>query len=419
VINSVARTVIVRLLHRLEGGTLELVDAVGVERFGNPGALASGTPLHARVTVHNPHLYERLLREGSVGLGESYADGWWETDDLPGFLRLAHRNLARTHALRDRFHRIARPVVDPIVRRRAADRQRDKENIHAHYDLGNDLFQHLLDETMMYSCALFAAPTDSLATASRAKLDRLASIMRLERGDRILEIGSGWGGFAIHAAQRYGCHVTTTTISEEQYDYVQARVRAAGLEDRITVRADHYRDLEGTFDKAIAIEMIEAVDWREYNAFFAHLRRLLTDSGVLVMQAIVVPDASFDRAKRRTDFIKAAIFPGGCLPSVQALTTAADRSGLSLTHLDDIGLHYGETLRRWRANLQSRRADLSTFGFDDRFFRLWEFYFAYCEAGFDERYVSVTQLAYSMPGHQPRPTATGVAAPGSRRLSSV
>ncbi len=344
-----------------------------------------------------------LLREGSVGLGHSYADGAWDTDDLAGFLRLAHRNLARTHPLRDRIHRVARPFVDPVARLRSADRARDRANIHAHYDVGDELFRRVLDDTMMYSCAVFESAGEPLATASLRKVDRLAVMLQLGPGDRVLEIGTGWGGFAVHVARRYGCRVTTTTISDRQYEYASARVRDAGLEHLVTVRNDDYRDLRGSFDKVIAIEMIEAVDWREYESFFAAVRGLVADDALLVMQAITVPDAAFDRTKRHTDFIKAAIFPGGCLPSVAALSSAANLGGgFCLERFDDIGVHYGETLRRWRANLVERRAELAASGFDERFARLWEFYFAYCEAGFDERYISAAQFAFATPSWRPR-----------------
>lgn len=414
---SLARRAVAQLVGRIAGGTVELVDPSGTEWFGDRRPVAGEDPIDVRVTVHDPRLYPRLLREGSVGLGESYADGWWDTDDLAGFLRLAHRNLSRTHALRDRIHHVASPILDPIARRRAVDQERDRANVRAHYDLGNELFQRMLDETMMYSCAVFESPQDSLTTASRAKLDRLARILELAPGDRVLEIGSGWGGFAVHAARNYGCRVTTTTISAEQYEYTRRRVHEAGLDHQVTVLPDDYRDLEGSFDKVVAIEMIEAVDWREYEQFFAHVRRLLSDTGLLAMQAIVIPDRSFDRAKHRTDFIKAAIFPGGCLPSVGALTEAAGASDLAGVHLDDIGVHYAETLRRWRANLTEHRDELGSIGLDARFARLWDFYFSYCEAGFDERYISVVQLAFAPPGR--KRTAPRTHAQPVRHLSMV
>ena len=321
-----ARAVVRQLLKRLAGGTVHLIDPVADARFGDATAPRTSPPIDVTVHVRDSRVYSRILQEGSVGLGESYADGWWDTDDLSGFLRLAHRSLARTHTARDRMHRLLRPVVDPVARRRSPDKDRDTRNVRAHYDLGNEFFQRILDDTMMYSCAVFERPTDSLAEASVHKLDRLANLLALAPGERVLEIGTGWGGFAVHAAKHYGCHVTTTTISRRQYEFAQRRVRNAGLEDRVTILADHYRDIGGTFDKIIAIEMIEAVDWREYDNFFAHCRRLLDDAGALAMQAIVVRDDSFDRTKLHADFIKTAIFPGGCLPSVRALTASAHRN---------------------------------------------------------------------------------------------
>jgi cyclopropane-fatty-acyl-phospholipid synthase len=401
--DATGRRVTAQLLSRISGGTIELVEGGHIRRFGDPRPRSDTPPLSTRVEVHDPHVYARVLRAGSIGLGESYADGWWDTEDLAGFLRLVHRSLAHLHPARDRFHRSVSPVVDPIARFRRPDKARDRRNVRAHYDTGNELFERVLDDTMMYSCAVFEARDDALETASLAKVDRLAHLLELGPGDRVLEIGTGWGGFAIHAARRYGCHVTTTTVSKEQYEYARARVHDAGLDDLVTVRGDDYRDIHETFDKVIAIEMIEAVDWRDYDEFFAQCRRLLSEDGLLAMQAIVVPDASFDRAKRHRDFIKGVIFPGSCIPSVGALTTSARRGGaLSLVHLDDFGAHYGETLRRWRANLVAARDELAECGFDERFIRLWKFYFAYCEAGFDENYTSVTQLLYAPPGWRPR-----------------
>lgn len=420
VADSFARTAVRQLLARITGGTLEVIDPWGRELFGNGQSSSATGPIRAGVTIHEPRFYARVLREGSVGLGESYADGWWDTENLTGVLRLAHRSLARSHLVRDRAHRIARHAVDPISRLRRADKQRDARNVRAHYDLGDELFQCLLDGTMMYSCGVFESPYDSLATASVAKLERLARMLDLGPGDRVLEIGTGWGGFAVYATRQYGCHVTTTTISERQSRYARARVRDAGLDHLVTVREDDYRDIRGEFDKVIAIEMIEAVDWREYDTFFARCRDLLSDTGSLAMQAIVVPDRSFDRTKHHTDFIKNAIFPGGCLPSVNALTASANRSGFSLTRLDDIGLHYAETLRRWRTNLVRRRDELNSLGFDDRFTRLWEFYFSYCEAGFDERYISTVQLAFSTPDWRPSPfEADARGTLGARRLQTA
>ncbi len=406
--NRLARAIVVRLLERARGGVVALTDPFASASFGGaPVRAESG--IRVRVDVHDPRLYARVLRDGSVGLGESYADGWWTTDDLAGFLRILLRSLAPTHAPRERMHRLASPVLDPIARLRRPDPRRDARDVRAHYDIGNEFFQRILDDTMAYSCAVFEKRAWSLGEASRAKFDRLARMLDLSSDDRLVEIGTGWGGFALHAAEHYGCHVTTTTISRRQYEFARTRVRAAGLTDRITVLDVDYRDLQGRFDKAIAIEMIEAVDWREYETFFARVRALLTDDGAFAMQAIVAPDQSFDRLKRHRDFIKTAIFPGGCLPSVGALDAAARRAGdLTVDHSIDIGEHYGETLRRWRANLARVEPELSSLGLDDRFARLWAFYFAYCEAGFDERHISAVQLLYATRHYRTRRTRTHV-----------
>jgi cyclopropane-fatty-acyl-phospholipid synthase len=400
-----ARAIVTRLLDHLRGGAIDLVEPSGLAQFGETDQVGPGSSIHARIDIHDARVYERLLREGSIGLGESYADGWWDTDDLASFLRLALRNLRPLSERHDALHRLATPLVDPIARLRRADADRDARHVRAHYDLGNDFFRRVLDETMAYSCAIFDAPGITLTNASTAKFDRLACALDLSPGDHLLEIGTGWGGFALHAAERYGCLVTTTTISPAQHEFATERVRAAGLDRQITVLDSDYRDLHGTFDKAVAIEMIEAVDWRDYDTFFESMRHLLSDNGALAMQAIVVPDKSFDRLKRHTDFIKAAIFPGGCLPSIGALTAAANRTGLTLRNVDHIGRHYGETLRRWRANLNEMKTDLPALGLDARFGRLWDFYFAYCEAGFDEHYIGAAQLLYSARELSPRPTA--------------
>ena len=393
-----ARTVVEQLVTRVRGGSLSIIGEPGHDSPARPAAIPTVGTIDVRLDVRDDRFYERLLRDGSVGLGESYADGWWNTDDLTGLLRVALRSLRPTHALRDRAHRIATPLLDPVSRLRRPSPERDVRQVRAHYDLGNEFFQRLLDDTMAYSCAIFERPDTTLVEASRAKFDRIAHLLDLRPGDRLLEIGTGWGGFALHAAQHYGVSVTTTTVSARQYEFVQSRVADAGLGELVTVLDRDYRDVEGTYDKAVAIEMIEAVDWRDYETFFRCISERLTPDGVLAMQAIVVPDSQFDRLKRHTDFIKAAIFPGGCLPSPQALERAAEPYGFRQTQQDEFGTHYAETLRRWRRNLEMITPELVArpqLGLDHRFARLWDFYFSYCEAGFDEGYIDVIQSLYA------------------------
>jgi cyclopropane-fatty-acyl-phospholipid synthase len=402
-LDRAARAAVMRLLGAVTGGRLAVEDGDGNERFGRWAVDEHArSPLGATVRVHHPGTYRRILRRGSVGLGESYAEGWWDTDDLATTLRLMNRAVRRADPYRQAVGRFTGPLTDRLRSLRPASRRRDRTNIHAHYDLGNDFFTGLLDETMAYSCGIFPSPDAPLQAASVEKFDRLCRMVGLGPDRHLLEIGTGWGGFAVHAARHYGCRVTTTTISEEQYRHAAERVRDEGLTDRISVLRRHYRDVEGRFDAIVAVEMIEAVDWREYRAFFSSCRRLLAPAGRLALQAIVIPGRRFDVAKRKGDFIRKVIFPGGCLPSIEALTAAASKAAdLRLVQLDDIGVHYAETLRRWSANLDAMDERLPSIGADARFRRLWRFYLAYCEAGFDEREISVVQVAYAGAGWHP------------------
>jgi cyclopropane-fatty-acyl-phospholipid synthase len=395
-----ARATTFALLGQITGGEVTVVDGDTRLRFGELGPDRFGRePLSATIHVHHPGLYRKVLTSGSVGLGESYADGWWDTDDLPTLLRVLDRNVRRIDPLRRIARRLTGPVTDPLRRLRRQDRRRDKNDIRAHYDLSNDFFERLLDDSMMYSSAIFPTADSTLFEGSIHKLDRLCQRIDLRPGDHVLEIGTGWGGFAVHAARNYGCRVTTTTISDRQFDHACERVRAAGLEDRITVLDRDYRDLEGTFDAIVSIEMIEAVDWREYDTFFATCATRLEPHGRMALQAITIPGQRFEQAKTRKDFIRQVIFPGGVLPSVEALLASSGRvSDLSLVELEEFGRHYAETLRRWRHNLDACRSELPALGLDERFGRLWDFYLAYCEAGFDERDITVVQLVLAGPG---------------------
>jgi cyclopropane-fatty-acyl-phospholipid synthase len=275
--------------------------------------------------------------------------------------------------------------------------------VQAHYDLSNEFFELMLDDTMTYSCAVFESPKASLRDAQMAKLDRLCSKLRLGPEDHVVEIGSGWGSFALHAAQRYGSKVTTTTISESQRAYVEERVARAGLGERVRVLGDDWRDLRGRFDKLVSVEMIEAVDWRRHDQFLARCAALLNDNGLGALQAIVIEDRSFERAKRHEDFIRQMIFPGGCLPSVTSINRSLSRAtDLRIIDLEDIGDHYAETLRRWASNLSSQEAALRRLGVSAEFRRLWTLYLAYCEAAFLEHHVSDVQLVLAKPSWQAR-----------------
>lgn len=403
--DAVARRVVHTAANLVAGGALTIVDADqpdGVTRGAGRTDRYDRPALQATIRVHRAQAYRRILTGGSVGLGESYADGDWDADDLTAALRILARTMEVVEPARSTLHRWGAPVTEPLRRLRRQDRHRDREDIRTHYDIGNDFYEQLLDETMMYSSAVFPDDATPLQQASAHKLDLLCEAIRLGPDDHVLEIGTGWGGFAVHAARTTGARVTTTTISDEQYRYARHRVQAEGLEDRVTVLDRDYRELDGRFDAVVSVEMIEAVDWREYPTFFGACDRLLTPHGRMAMQAIVIPGQRYERAKVRRDFIKRVIFPGGCLPSVRALLDAAEAtSDLGLVGLRDIGLHYAETLRRWQARLDAARPELGELGLDERFARLWRFYLAYCEAGFDERAISATQLIWARPGWRP------------------
>jgi cyclopropane-fatty-acyl-phospholipid synthase len=356
--------------------------------------------LHAQIEITDMRAWPLVLLGGSAGLGEAWSKGYWETPDLTAAIRIIARATSVADGPRSLLQKVAGPITDRFRRLRPQNKHRDRQNIGAHYDLGNEFFEQLLDPSMMYSSALFSSPNLTLEEGSIAKLDRLCQMIDLRPGDRVLEIGTGWGGFAIHAATRFGAQVTTTTISAEQYVYAKARVAAAGLEDRITVLSDDYRDLSGTWDRLVSIEMIEAVDWRDYDTFFSTCCELLEPGGVMGLQAIVIEPDRFERAKNTRDFIKAHIFPGGCLPSIEAIERSLERvTDFSVDEDFGFGADYAETLRRWRVNLHADEPKLETLGLDQQFIRLWDFYLCYCEAGFDERMIDVVQMKFTRPLH--------------------
>ncbi len=386
------------LLGRLEGlrdARLVFEDDAGRVTVGDADAPAART---ATIRVHDPRLFRRLAFGGSIAAAEEYMDGGWDCDDLPALVRALVHNRDVLQAVDGGWTRLARPLRALAHLARRNSRAGSRRNIAAHYDLGNDFFELFLDETMTYSCGLFERPDASLAEASHAKNDRLCRLLQLQPGDHLLEIGTGWGGFAIHAARHYGCRVTTATISKQQHALAHRRVEEAGLGDRIDIQLRDYRDLQGRYDKIASIEMIEAVGDAYYETFFATCDRLLAPDGVLALQAITVADRHYDECRKEVDFIKRYIFPGGNLPSVGRLLQAAGRTGdLRLTHLSDLTPHYGETLRRWRRNFRRNRERIRSLGYEERFLRLWEFYLCYCEGGFDERFTGNNHLLFSRP----------------------
>jgi cyclopropane-fatty-acyl-phospholipid synthase len=416
--SGAARQMVLALCRRYVHDPLAIVEPGRRQRFGTdePDEL-SRSPLRGTITVRDERAWWKVLKGGSAGLGETYLDGWWDTDDLTAVLRILSRATRRTDGHRSALDRVAAPASDAFRRLRRQDRDRDRTNIRAHYDLGNDFFEHFLDPTMMYSAAVFPTWDAPLEDASREKLDRLCRLLDLRAGDRVVEIGTGWGGFAVHAAREYGALVTTTTISAEQHAYATERVRREGLGDRVTVLHDDYRDLTGTYDKLASIEMIEAVDWREHDTFFERCRNLLTPHGLMALQAILIEPQRYERAKTTQDFVKRFIFPGGCLPSMEAILRSVRRvTDFSVTTVHDYGLHYAETLRRWQDNLHRDEHALDAMGLDERFVRMWDFYLAYCEAAFEERSISVVQMALPRPAWRPHAERAGAASLTTRAV---
>jgi len=394
-IDALARLLVLRLLTRLHGGRLTLLEGAQSHSFGE---LDPERPLAAVLHVRSPRFYRQMLR-GSLGLGEAYVDGLWDCDDLVALTRIAALNVS----FLDRLRRVFAPALIPVQRwARWLERNtpgRSRERIAAHYDLGNELFAQFLDPTMMYSCAVFEPPEATLEDASLVKLQRVCSKLRLGPEDHVLEIGTGWGGFAVYAARRYGCRVTTTTISAEQHAYASERVRAAGLQDRVTILLEDYRDLRGSYDKLVSLEMIEAVGWQYFGTFFRRCSELLQPDGAMLLQAIVIEDRAYEVEKAGRSFMNTHIFPGGCLPSLEVIADCTARvTDFRQAHLEDITAHYATTLARWRERFLAATKQLSALGYDERFRRLWELYLCYCEGGFRERRIQDVQVLLAKPG---------------------
>ncbi|WP_133012317.1 SAM-dependent methyltransferase [Marinomonas flavescens] len=396
--DSMAKRVVFKMLKKLEIGHLTLEDQGQLHEFGAPKSTASH---HAHIQIHNNGAYRDIFLNSSIGSGEAYMKGWWTSPDIVAVIRLMVANLNVINSM-DAKRPIWSRIGAKIAHKLNANSQRgSKKNISAHYDLGNDFFSLFLDPTMMYSAAVYPEDNASLEIASVNKLDRICQKLQLSKKDHLLEIGTGWGGMAIHAAQNYGCQVTTTTISKEQYDFAKARVEEAGLSDKITLLLEDYRDLTGEYDKLVSIEMIEAVGHEYYDSYFSKCSQLLKPHGVMVIQAITIADQRYDYARGSVDFIQRYIFPGGCLPSNQVIAQKiAQKTDMQIVGLEDITEHYAKTLADWRTRFHAARLDVTNMGFDDVFCRMWDFYLAYCEGGFKERAISTGQFIFAKPEHR-------------------
>ena len=393
--DRLARKVMLALLERIEFGELMLVDGDRIYRFGKR---TEGFPCRARIKVLDSRFWGDVGFGGSIGSGEAYMQGFWQCDDLTSLVRLFVRNRHVLDRLDSGLAQITLPINKLIHFFRRNSRRGSRRNIAAHYDLGNDMFSQFLDETMMYSCGIFEHPTASMKQASIAKNDRICRKLDLKPEDRLIEIGTGWGGFAIHAAKYYGCHVTTTTISQEQYEYARQRVKEEGLQDRITLLSKDYRDLDGEYDKLVSIEMIEAVGPHYLDTFFEKCSSLLKPEGAMLLQAITMADQRYDEATRSVDFIQKYIFPGGFIPSVAAMSGAvARKTDMRLFHMEDIGEHYATTLRRWRERFFHNIDAIRALGYGETFIRMWEYYLCYTEGGFEERVIGNAHMLFIKP----------------------
>ena len=410
-VNYLTRKAIFRALTHIQFGSITIIeDFTGQEsephRFGKPSAdnISSSAigrhPLDVTLKIHDSSVYRQLLFGGSIALADSYINGEWDTDDLTGLIRLAARNLAVLNQLESRFAGISKTFERANHKLRSNDKSGSKSNILAHYDLGNDMYQRFLDDTMMYSSAVYKTGDMTLAEAQQHKLAMICERLQLKPEDTVLEIGTGWGGFAIYAATHYGCQITTTTISDAQYQEAQSRVKAAGLTDKITLLKQDYRELTGQYDKLVSIEMIEAVGHEYLPTFFEKCNTLLKPTGLMVLQAITFNDQNYQDYIKSVDFIQTHIFPGGCLLSNQELTTQfTEQTDMVIKQLHDYGFDYAFTLRDWRTAFISQREEIKALGYDEAFIRLWEFYFCYCEGGFLERTIGVVQVTAVKPNN--------------------
>ena len=394
-LDQIARKALLSLLSKLKHGRITLTEDNQRYPFGEESFAAS---LKADISVHHSRFYSRILFGGSIGAAEAYMEGLWSADDLTMVMRILALNQKAFEDMEKGLARLTAPLYKLYHFARKNTKLGSRKNILAHYDLGNDFYALFLDQTMTYSCGIFEHEQSTLEDASVAKYDRLCQKLQLKPGHRVVEIGTGWGGFAVHAAQNYGVHVTTTTISEEQHRYVAKRFRKAGLEDQISLLKKDYRDIRGEFDRLVSIEMIEAVGHQFYAAFFETCSRLLKAEGLMALQAITIGDQIFDRHKRSVDFIKRYIFPGSCIPSVTAISNAIARAtDLQLIHLEDITPHYARTLREWRRRFFANVDKVREMGYPETFIRMWEYYLCYCEGGFAERYIGDVQMLFAKP----------------------
>ncbi len=397
---NLLRKILFKRFDKIHTGAIEIIEddskyCLGIKDVGE---------LRATIRVHNPAFYSALVFGGSIGAGESYMRSDWTCDNLTDLIRIIIANRDILLELDNGLAKLTEPLYKLFHVGRKNTKIGSKKNISSHYDLSNDFYKLFLDETLAYSCGIFSSKKTTLKEASLEKFDRICKKLRLTKEDHLLEIGTGWGGFAIHAAANFGCKVTTTTISKEQFGLTSQKIKEAGLSQRIRLLFEDYRELKGHYDKLVSIEMIEAVGHQYYKKFFQCCSNLLKPDGLMLLQAITIADQAYEQHKKSVDFIKRHIFPGCCIPSISAIikgvTSASD---MKLFHLDDITPHYATTLRVWRQNFFKEIDAVRKLGFTESFIKMWEFYLCYCEAGFRERYLGDVQMVLTKPGNRHAP----------------
>jgi cyclopropane-fatty-acyl-phospholipid synthase len=397
-IDKICRPLLFSRLRKIEFGQVKIIDHCGEQLFGNT---EQSSELTVEINVKDQRFYSDIALGGTVAAGEAYMQGYWSCNNLTGLVRIMLRNREVMDQVEGGFSLFKAPILRLMHWLNRNSQAGSRRNIEAHYDLGNEMFELFLDPTMMYSCAYYPDSKASLDQAATAKLQRICEKLQLSETDHVVEIGTGWGGFAIYAATHFGCKVTTTTISKQQYEIARQRVIAAGLEDKVTLLMEDYRDLQGAYDKLVSIEMIEAVGPQYLETYFTKCSTLLKPDGIMLIQAITIQDQFYDQAIKSVDFIQRYIFPGGFIPSVTAISNAVkNATDTRLFQMEDIGPHYATTLRDWRKNFFNNIEQIKALGYSDQFIAMWEFYLCYCEGGFLERTLGTSHLVFVKPDNR-------------------
>ena len=408
-LDQLAKKILFKRLQGIQQGSITIVEningLISEMSFGASKPQSTLDDIHVKIEVKNTQFYGEVVFGGSIGAGEAYMQGYFDCDNLTNLIRLMVRNQSLLDSIESGFARLTAPLQKWLHIINKNTQQGSRRNIAAHYDLGNEFFKLMLDPTMMYSSAIFEHEKQSLEEASLVKLKCICEKLDLKETDHLIEIGTGWGGFAIYAAENYGCKVTTTTISEQQYLMAKDRIKLAGLEEKIEILLTDYRDLKGSYDKLVSIEMIEAIGHQFYDIYFSQCSRLLKPNGMMLLQAITIADQRYDSAIRSVDFIQRYIFPGSCIPSVTAMIKSITKStDLRLFDLQDIGPHYAKTLARWRENFFKNIVEIRSIGYPETFIRMWDFYLCYCEGGFEERALGDVHMLLVKPENRRPPT---------------